>query len=367
MSTSYPGDAQDALYVEDGTPISLWYLSPDIWLGNANPDLAEVGANTIHVRAHMKAGKTFTQSQAVADVYVGNPSLVMTPFAGTKFLGQIFYAKNAFVAPSLNQDKTLTWNLMQGTGDDPEAPGHRCLIARLYPFGTPKPNVFDVPNEQHEAQRNFCVIKCDAQEGKKKAGGVGAGMDGTIAGAALGAVANGLWEFLIDTTALSPKQPEQVTIRATRPATVAPIIRRLALPSLKRLRFRRFAVAPPPRFSIDFDLPEELLPRYEYVGEGDEVKTVELERPWRPEVGEVKEVMVTKVSPLVRLLGRILRAKVPHYDVTVGLEPRRIARFAFKVDLRRTPVGHAQLFRLEQIDAKGRIQGGMALIFVRER
>src|SRR5207247_11230753 len=47
--------------------------------------------------------------------------------------------------------------------DNPQAGGSKCLVARCYPdSGTPSGTDFFLPDDQHQAQRNLCVVSTTA-------------------------------------------------------------------------------------------------------------------------------------------------------------------------------------------------------------
>src|SRR4051794_35356531 len=84
----YGGDA--TVYVEDISgdqgfdPASTqpWWLSPDVDIP-AHTGTAFQGANTVQIRVHTHE-EPFIDDKIVAEVYVGNPSLAMSPVANTK-------------------------------------------------------------------------------------------------------------------------------------------------------------------------------------------------------------------------------------------------------------------------------------------
>ncbi len=328
----------DIFFINDGSP--AWWLSPDIWINGtaagppkAPPGPGEATADTtsLFVRVHRNPPDTTTNCQL--DVYIGNPSLVMTPAAGTFPLPSQFVAAGNFtndvsVVP-------VPWTPKPNPMDpnDPQGVGHRCVIARAYRFDDPAPNTFQVPVEPHEAQLNIQIVSV-AKAGPNFAG-AGTGMAGTDAGEPIGPTEDGLWEFRIDTTLPAEAESERVRIAVTAPDPKE-FLR--AIPKDRRpcRSFDGFA-KPTRRFSLDFDLPDEDLPT---VRGG--------KRPFRPKVGQMA------------FDERRSRAKVD-----VELAAKQVARFGLKADLNDTPPGQAQIFALEQTDAKGRSQGGLTVIFYR--
>jgi hypothetical protein len=352
MSARYPGDTQDALFMEDG-PSPAWWTSPDMWLNTPGGTTAGEGANTVHLRLRLAAGKTFTDSQAEVELFAGNPSLVMTPTAGTVNLGTVLVAKTAFPAGGGATDTQIPWTVTVDPGNPggPDQPGHRCLIARVYPFSSSKPADFQVPTDQHEAQRNICVVLC-ADEGPA-VGGAGGGMAGALGGEPLGPGADGLWAFMFDTTTPLQDRPEQVKLRATRPLRLEVAALERLTPLLERTGFESFAVAPPPRFLL-----EEQQEKGRGEARGLAVEGVSLlSRVATSLPGAIRD-QVTRLP----IFGR----RPPRFEKDVKLEPKRMRRFALKIDMGKTPRGQAQVVHLEQIGS-GRqpVQGGLTLVLLK--
>jgi hypothetical protein len=333
MSTRYPGDTQDALFMEDGSP---WWESPDIGIGSLAGGVANEGTNTVHVRVHTN-GEPFTPSTARTQVWVGNPSLVMTPTAGTVAVGTFTVTQAEFTAGGGTVEKTLPWLVTADPSNPsgPDQPGHRCVIARVFPFGTPVPTDFAVPTDQHEAQRNISIVAAD--DAGAPGGGAGGGMAGAPGGKPMGPGEDGLWEFWVDTTMPLTLKRSPVTIAAGPTQKVSDETLELIAKSLEGQPFDGLA-EPTRKFMLDFDLPKERLP---LDPEG---------CPWRPKVGEVT------------FDERRLQTTVP-----VWLEPEQIARFALKADLNDTPPGQVQVFHLEQTGDDGNPQGGLTVVFYKAR
>jgi len=351
MSARYPGDTQDALSIDD-SPMPNWWNSPDIGVNAFGGAVADEGANTIHLRVHLGAGETFSDSQAEIEVFVGNPSLVMTPTSGTINLGTVLVAKTDFPAGGGSVETELPWNVTVDPADPGgiDQPGHRCLIARVYPFTSGKPSDFQVPTDQHEAQRNLCIVECADAGG---AGGAGGGLIGAPGGEIqMGPGDDGLWGFMIDTTTPFEEQGELVTVRATRPLALDRATLKLVMPILERAGFRGFAAEPPPKFALE-------------LAEGGEP-------------GTKRGAMTTRVSPLDRFVTRlpglirepllklpVFGRKTPRFELDVKLEPKRMARLALKADLRKTRRGQAHVFHIEQTGSKQQVQGGLTLVLVK--
>jgi hypothetical protein len=160
-----------------GTP-APWWLSPDVDIP-AHPGEAVQGPNDVQIRVHAHEEPQLAD-KIVAEVYVGNPSLVMSPTTGTVRIdpGNLRFRTrdvpgNEPVADVPGTTLTFSWT-PSSTAGAVNGPGHRCLILRAFPENvTPPTSPFDVPNEQHEAQRNIEILTtttAPGQRGKKGAG-----------------------------------------------------------------------------------------------------------------------------------------------------------------------------------------------------
>jgi hypothetical protein len=142
----------------------VWWLSPDIRLVGpvSGPDIADAGQiNPVQVKFHRKAGNSgclFPGDESITvELWVANPSLVMSPRAGeTTRVGIIG-------SPVPDEGGTGTqqidWDVPSSLPpDNNESPGPKCLVARCYPDSGVSSNLdFFVPGDHHVAQRNLCV------------------------------------------------------------------------------------------------------------------------------------------------------------------------------------------------------------------
>ena len=316
------------------------------------------------------------------DVYLANPSVGMSLLADLKKLTPVItYAKADFPnGTGVSLTKSEKYHLPAAStnpldADKPDQPGHRCILARVYPTGSAVPTVtLTVPTEQHEAQLNIGIAKL-ASFGARF-GGVGGGLVGTARGAAIGPDQAGLSNFLINTTATHAQDgPEIVTLVATAATQLPPALPGAVLSALREIGFTG-KVTPARVVAMNFDLAQELLPHDEWKLQDGELVPVPLPRPWKPKLYDARQ---TKVSPsvleriidwlpriLAKLLRPLLRPKTPRFTVRAELLPRRVARFALQADMRGTRPGDAQVFRIEQTNAAGESTGGYTLIMVRE-
>jgi hypothetical protein len=160
------------VYVEDvagdlgGPPTATsgpWWVSPDVLIP-AHPGEASQGPNTVQIRVHAN-DEPVLEEKIHTEVYVGNPSLVMSPSANTKRIdpGNLVFRTNAVpgtepVANVPGATLTFTWT-PSSTAGDIDGPGHHCLILRAFPENvTPPGDPFTVPTEQHEAQHNIEIL-----------------------------------------------------------------------------------------------------------------------------------------------------------------------------------------------------------------
>ena len=115
----------------------VWWLSPDIRLvGPASgPDVADAGQiNPVQVKFHRKAGNSgchFPGDESIAvELWVANPSLVMSPrVAGSA--ARIGFIGSPLPAEGGSGTQQIDWDVPAAAPpDDPQSPGHKCLIAR---------------------------------------------------------------------------------------------------------------------------------------------------------------------------------------------------------------------------------------------
>jgi hypothetical protein len=180
---AYGNDA--SVYVEDkagdlGAPMSTptWWLSPDVDVVGHSGE-AWPGTNQVQIRVHAHE-EPFVEGKITAEVYVGDPSLAMSPTTGTKRIDPqdlLFRPANIAgsepVADETGATVSFSWT-PSTTSTDVDGPGHRCLIVRAFPVSvTPPSSPFDVPHEQHEAQHNLIVLKTQMDVAPMDDGGAG--------------------------------------------------------------------------------------------------------------------------------------------------------------------------------------------------
>lgn len=359
MSARYDGDVQDALFMNDG-PEPAWWASRDIWLNTPGGTVATEGLNKVYLRLRMKDGATFEASKAEVEVFVGNPSLVMTPSAGTVRIGAKRVDKAVLEAKRVTEAE-IEWTVIVDPADPdgPDQPGHRCLIARVYPWGSPKPGDFKVRADQHEAQRNIHIVAA-ADDGPSP-GGAGAGMAGSEHGEPMGPGPDGMWTWMIDTTTQFEDRAERVTLRATWASQLPEGMLEDVAAIFDGWGFRGFGDTPPGQFAFDTHTPHAAA--------------------WAPVaakpegiVARAQRSVVVRRVPLFEdvlkwLLERLQRpARVkPTSETQVDLAPGRVTRLAFRADLSRAVLGEAHVFHLHQVGETKQDQGGLTLVFVKVR
>ena len=179
---AYGGDV--VVYVEDtagdlgATPPDVpWWISPDIDIP-AHTGEARQGPNEVQIRVHAN-DEPILQEKITAEVYVGYPSMVLSPVAGTKRIDPGLTFRPAGVPgtePVANVPggtATFSWT-PSNTDTDADGPGHRCLVVRAFPQSVAPPtDPFNVPNEPHEAQHNIEILKTLMKKADMSNGGAG--------------------------------------------------------------------------------------------------------------------------------------------------------------------------------------------------
>jgi hypothetical protein len=288
---------------------AAWWLSPDIILNGGSDQATATAPNNIDIRGHLGPCEAIASESLIAvDVYVGDPSLVMTPGGNTTKITNA-PGRPVVMIPQLSSiGSTLVsfpWVL---GGTSVEAPGHKCLIAQFYVTDeSPSASTFDLPQERHVAQRNITIL----------------------AGKASG-------EVTVNTINPNRKAPALVTVRAiadTKPVKHVLQAARGALngvPDFKRLRTTNV-----PRFQLSFrGFPNARI---------------------RNHTGKRSAQ------------GNFGRLKVPNCEARFEMKPGQRAKFKFQVDLEKAEYGDAFIFHLMHIDAKRRVIGGLTVIAVRTK
>lgn len=295
---------------------AVWWLSPDIVLNGptSGPDKADPGvSNPVEVKFHRKTDESNCMSSGgesmTVELWAGNPSIAMTPNNGTR---QISIIGSALPLPGASGSQVISWTPPSGVPvSDPESPGHKCLIARCYPDNlTPSAQNFFVPDDQHVAQRNICIVPCGGPGAARRPGPCG---------------------FDVNTVNVNEKEPERVTVRAVADLRPTKFVRENVLRTLQRFEgFKRLAVRAPRSYRLE-------------VRKGADPTINDRTRPG--------------------CLG-ILIGGARSYSATVTLEPGQFTQVAFEADLFGAEFGDAYIFHLTQVGRAGDRQGGLTLIMV---
>jgi hypothetical protein len=251
---AYGNDA--TVFVEDTTgdlgvppPGVPWWISPDVDIP-AHTGTAFQGSNDVRIRVHTHE-EPIIDEKIVAEVYAGNPSLVMSPTTGTKRIdpGNLrFRPPNVSgtepVANDAGGTLTFAWTPSSNAGD-PDGPGHRCLVVRAFPESVAPPSSpFDVPNEAHEAQHNMEILSTTKMQADMSNGGAGTPDDPRKIDKD-----TGLWWERFDTIA-GKKRGRHFVVWAFDPEPAGVIVDSVR-GALKGTRFRGFATEPPAHVELE--------------------------------------------------------------------------------------------------------------------
>jgi hypothetical protein len=295
----------------------VWWLSPDIKLTGATsgPDKADPGeTNTVEVFFHMRSDPCetpFVESLSV-EVWAANPSLVMTPDNPASAV-KIGGLGAPTLSPGGSASVQFDWIPPAGLPpEDPQGRGHKCLVARVFPEAlVPSATEFYVPEDQHVAQRNICVVPCGGPGAAQRPGPCG-----------------------LEVTTVNPREERQaVTIRAEFDGKPSKHVREVVLERMRETKgFARLSEKPPRGFRLRLrDFPKAEYSRGARGG---------------------------CLGQLVGLKGE------PASEAFVTLEPKQLTRFDFTADLTGSPLGDAYIFHLTQVGTDGRTQGGLTVVML---
>jgi hypothetical protein len=297
---------------------NVWWLSPDIILNGpvSGPDKADPGQiNPVQVRFHRKGAASnciFPGSEsATVELWVGNPSIAMAPNnpASTTLVQMIG-------SPLPTQGGTgiqvIDWTPPSGlAASNPQSAGHKCLVARCYPDDlAPSTDNFYVPDDQHVAQRNICIVPCDGPGAAKLPGPCG---------------------FKVTTANLDRKKAQRVRLKAVFDQNPSKFVRETVLGGLRNLSgFKRLSRRMPQKFGF-----------------------------------ELREFPDVEVNDRTRLgcLGTLLGGP-RSYAASINLEPAQVIRFDFVADLSGGAFGDAYIFHLTQTGPDNRVEGGLTIVMV---
>lgn len=298
---------------------NVWWLSPDIVLNGpvSGSDKADPGqVNSVDVSFHRKEALSkciFPGAESVTvEVWVGNPSIAMTPNnqTSTKLIQTI---GSPVPAEGASGTQHFDWAIpLSVPASEPDSPGHKCLIARCYPDNlSPSGSSFFVPDDQHVAQRNICIVPC---------GGPGA------------ARLPGPCGFNLTTANINPKEAERVTIAATLDLHPSKFVQKTVLEGLERQPgFSKLATQPPRGFRFD-----------------------------------LREFPDAKVSDQTRPPGclGLLQGGQRRFAASINLAANQVVHLHFVADLANSQFGEAFIFHLTQTGLDKSRQGGLTLVMV---
>jgi hypothetical protein len=245
----YGGDV--SVYVEDRQgdqgfdPMATtpFWLSPDVDIP-AHTGEARQGSNDVRIRVHTHEEPILAE-KITAEVYVGQPSLVMSPTMNTRRIdpGNLVFrppgvAGTEPIADIVGGTVTFPWTPSNDTAQV-DGPGHRCLVVRAFPQSVAPPtDPFAVPTEIHEAQHNIDILATTKMMVSGGSAGAGTPHDPRRQGA------DGLWHERISTTGAG-RPGLRYVVWAFDPAP-APVIRHA-------LGHTTVSKAPPAKVTFDPD------------------------------------------------------------------------------------------------------------------
>lgn len=311
-----------------------WWFSPDVDIP-AHSGEATQGVNQVRIRVHAHE-EPIIEELIAAEVYVGQPSLVMSPSSGTVRIdpGNLRFrpANLAGSEPvATTAGGTLTFNWTPATSGI-AGPGHRCLVLRAFPESvTPPTTPFDVPNEQHEAQRNIVILSTGGGPAPIGSGGAGTPKDPRRPDEE-----DGRWWEAVQTMAVGRRRGRRFVVWAFDPSPNERLIDAGVRRSLKAARVRGFSKEPPAEVQLD--------------GQG--------VKPLDP--GRLPRRFARRAGIGTDLFdeGRLLAA------AAVELGPRKPSQLMLRFDHSNLDRRSAVVLHGAQWDESGRPEGGLTIVAV---
>lgn len=316
-----------------GTP-APWWLSPDVDIP-AHPGLATQGTNQVRIRVHAHE-EPLLADKIVAEVYVGNPGLVLSPGTGTVRIDPGTLRFRTADVPGSEPVATVPGATLSfpwtpsATAGAVDGPGHRCLVVRAFPENvTPPTSPFNVPNEQHEAQRNIEILETGEEFGSTKKGGAGTTKDPRLRDRL-----TGLWWERLATTATGERGRRYIAAAFDpRPDKKIEAIIRGGL-----LKGVRFSKEPPAEFTLDPGTAK---------GAAVSPKRLLSRRRFAARSGLGRGIFAED-----RLLGA----------VAVELGPRRVSEVVMRFDHSNLDERRALVFHVAQWNEAGVPEGGITVV-----
>lgn len=208
-------------------------------------------------------------------------------------------------APGGNGTQKIDWTPPTGLPpDDPQSPGHKCLIARCYPETlTPSNSSFFAPDDQHVAQHNICVVPCGGP-----------------------ALTFPPRPCNLKVTTLNPdKVTRNITLRAVLDLNPNEFVLKTIGKRIK-VTFKQLGKKPPRGFGFDVSPLEATVADHSHP--------------------------ILPLPPSPRL----------SFEASVNLAPAQLIKIKFFADLTGTTAGDAYVFHLTQIGPGNRVQGGLTVV-----
>jgi hypothetical protein len=331
-----------------------WWLSPDIALvgPTSGPDQADSGKqNTITVTANLKAGCTPDASahNVLVELWIGNPALAMSPNVNTRQIqATALIALGSFDSGTHKGNHIFSWTPPSGAVDpDPEAPGHKCLIARVYTDAIgiiPDGSSFHLADDPHSAQHNITIV----------AAPVGGKMR------------------IVISTGNPAKKPQKVNIDVMQDLKPSAFVMKAITPGLQRLNFTGISNRPTTAALETTNFQRHIATELIQAKPG-------LATPAKPSA-PAETVTHGAANVASHLTGAAIQAieTVAHFSAdasglfggvahpnvrsTLPLKPQVFDTFALTADLTHAQKGHAVVYHATQTGADGKPQGGLTVV-----
>jgi len=290
-----------------------WWLSADISLTGpvSGADTADSGqVNTVTAKFHRKSASSnchFPGDESISvELWVANPSLVMAPRVRGSAT-RVGFIGSSLPAEGDSGTQQLDWMAPSGlAAADPQSGGPKCLVARCYPdSGTPSGTNFFLPDDQHLAQRNLCVVSTTAHTLVFKVNTLNLALP------------------------LSPFQPSQVTLRAILDLAPNHFVKNTVLGRL------------------------QLLTGFQ------QLRTTALTGGFKFDLTGFQVSQVTDHSH--QGLTPPPNSTPPSFEARVALPTRRLLQIPFGANLKGVTPGEACIFHLIQTSVNDVAQGGLTL------
>ena len=301
-----------------------WWLSPDVIMSGADPSTATpgVGGAVTSLVTVRNNNCTLDPGDTVRfDLFVCTPSLNIAPFPPDAFVATTDAVVAAFGSPT-----SVPWTVT-GSSSDPAGPGHKCLIARCYPFlgpggkgSTPDPANLSpyLPQDPHYAQHNLTVVavssggmhKIPIKTGNQR-----------------------LQSQLVLVHAVADIQPSRTTLAAITPSLRATSgFKQIATQPLRNVSINLESLAVKPGGGLFHQIQASIHPML--------------------------------ASSLATVENRFVTAHPTGVLQKVQIGPKAFTTFDLTVDLSGAKAGDAHIYHLTQTTAQGQPDGGLTVVVV---